>query len=266
VINTQSVRPSPGSGHRIDIEHVCLEFENSRTLESVQVLDDVCCHIEPGSFTCIIGPSGCGKSTLLSVVAGYLSASSGMVKIDGAQVTCPKSDRMMVFQHSTLFPWFTAADNIRFGLGVRSRRHESRDIDGTVAAMINLVGLDGFGDRFPHELSGGMRQRIEIARALAVNPEVLLMDEPLGALDALTRLNMQSEILKIWEKTQKTILLVTHDIGEAIFLADQIIVMSHRPAKIREIIKVDMSRPRTRENPQFTALGQHIAELLNATF
>jgi NitT/TauT family transport system ATP-binding protein len=261
-------RLNSGSGHRIDVEHVSLEFGNSRGPGAMSVLHDVCCHIEPGSFTCIIGPSGCGKSTLLSVIAGYLGTSTGCVKINDKRVCGPQSDRMMVFQQSTLFPWCTAAENVAFGLTLRARRKSYRtgEVRQRVSDLIRLVGLDGFGDRYPHELSGGMRQRIEIARALAVNPEVLLMDEPLGALDALTRMLMQREILKIWQQTGKTIVFVTHDIGEAVIMADQVLVMSKRPAAIREVIKIDIPRERSRDNPEVVGISHRIADLLNATF
>ena len=260
--------PSSGSGHRIDIENVTLEFAIARGARALLVLRDVSCRIEPGCFTCIIGPSGCGKSTLLSVIAGYLAPSTGCVKIDDRKVSGPLSDRMMVFQQSTLFPWYTAAENVAFGLTLRARRrnYPMAELRRRVSELISLVGLDGFGDRYPHELSGGMRQRIEIARALAVNPEVLLMDEPLGALDALTRMLMQREILKIWQQTGKTIVFVTHDIGEAVIMADQVLVMSKRPATIREVIKIDIPRERSRENPEVVRISHRIADLLNATF
>lgn len=250
----------------IEIDNLCLDFFSSASTTPVRVLDIESCKIEQGSFTCVIGPSGCGKSTLLSVIAGYLPPTNGTVRVSGDPISGPSRDRMMVFQHSTLFPWLTARQNVQFGMRVGSNPKDKAEADRIADSMIALVGLEGKGDRYPAELSGGMRQRIEIARALAVESEILLMDEPLGALDALTRLHVQQQLLDIWNRTKKTIVLVTHDIAEAILFADQIIVMSSSPAKIREVIQVGLDRPRSRENQRFSVLGNHIAELLNATF
>lgn len=251
---------------KIALDHVGFSFDGGRGQAPIQVLKECCYDVRRGSFICIIGPSGCGKSTLLRIIAGYLAATEGRVLVDGTVVTGPGSDRLMVFQQSSLFPWYTAAQNVAFGLSLTAH-HTPRVVRSKrVDELLAVVGLSGFGSRFPHELSGGMRQRVEIARALAVDPDILLMDEPLGALDALTRLGMQQEILKIWNQTKKTIVFVTHDIGEAVILGDEIIVMTGRPATIREIVQVDLPRPRTRENPEVVAVAREIAGLLHASF
>lgn len=254
-----------GTG-KIALDHVGFSFDGGRGQVPVQVLKECCYDARHGSFTCVIGPSGCGKSTLLRIIAGYLPATEGRVLVDGRLVTGPGSDRLMVFQQSSLFPWYTAAQNVAFGLSLTAHRTSSVARSKRVDQLLALVGLSGFANRFPHELSGGMRQRVEIARALAVDPDILLMDEPLGALDALTRLSMQQEIMKIWNQTKKTIVFVTHDIGEAVILGDEIIVMTGRPATIREIVQVNLPRPRTRENPEVVAVAREIAALLHASF
>lgn len=247
----------------IRFENVSLAFQGNTSRGAIQVLDNVNLNIANGQFICIIGPSGCGKSTLLSLLAGYLPPTSGRVSVHGKSVKGPGSDRVVVFQQAALFPWLTARKNVAFGLELKNNHSKATHHDDTVGKLLELVGLKGFEGHFPFELSGGMRQRVEIARALAVDPQVLLMDEPLGALDALTRLTMQQEIVRIWQETQKTILLVTHDIDEAVLLADQVVVMSHRPAKVKEIIPVNLSRPRYRDDPAVSSISRHIADLLN---
>lgn len=254
------------SQSQISVEHVSLAYPGTHGREPIPVLDDVSFHVKPGGFVCIIGPSGCGKSTLLSLIAGYLPLTSGQILMDGQPVRGPGPDRLMVFQHPTLFPWYTAAGNVAFGLRLRTHRARVKDIPSTVEALLTLVGLKGFGNRYPFELSGGMRQRVEIARALAVDPQVLLMDEPFGALDALTRLAMQREMLQIWERTEKTVVFVTHDIGEAVVLADEVVVMSHRPAAIKETVSITLPRPRSREDHEVAEVARHIATLLDASF
>jgi NitT/TauT family transport system ATP-binding protein len=260
-----AINRGPG-GRRIRIHEISHEFEGARGRAATPVLDDVSYEVKSGSFTCIIGPSGCGKSTLLSIIAGYLQASRGRILIDDAPVVGPSPDRLMVFQHSTLFPWSTVAQNVAFGLSLHANRRLRAQSAVIVKQLLDLVGLRDFADCYPHELSGGMRQRVEIARALAVEPDVLLMDEPFGALDALTRLTIQQEILQIWTQTGKTILLVTHDIGEAVVLADDIVVMTPRPGRIAETVCVDLPRPRSREHPGFAAVAHHLAKLLHAAF
>lgn len=249
----------------IDFENVSLSFSGSGSRGALDVLSQVNLTIRNGEFICVIGPSGCGKSTLLSLLAGFLHPTSGRVLVRGEQVQSPGSDRVMVFQNSSLFPWLTVFDNIEYGLKLRVNREKSSDIAQKVSQLITLVNLRGFERHYPHELSGGMRQRVEIARALAVDPDMLLMDEPLGALDALTRIGMQSELIRIWQETQKTVMFVTHDIDEAVIMADRVIVMSSRPASIREDIPIDFPRPRHRDDIRVSRLSKHIATLLGVT-
>ena len=208
-------------------------------------LAEVSLSIPDGEFVTIVGPSGCGKSTLLMLIAALLRPTAGSVRLDGRVVTAPGSDRALVFQDFALMPWRTVLDNVRFGLELH--RWAGEDLTARARRYVELVGLKGFEHYRPHQLSGGMQQRVGIARALAVDPEILLLDEPFGSLDAQTRDEMGSELLTIWEQDKKTALFVTHGIDEAIFLADQIAVMAKNPGRITEIITVDLPRPRTVE-------------------
>lgn len=240
---------------RIDIRQLSIVLGQGReAFEAVQGLD---CQIEPGQFVCILGPSGCGKSTLLGALAGHLNAHAGSLKVDGAAVSGPSPQRGMVF------PWRTVRDNVAFGLKMRgigkAERHRAAD------DILKLVGLEGFAERWPDQLSGGMQQRVEIARVLVNRPRLLLMDEPFGALDALTRLNMQELLLDIWTRIRTTVVFVTHDIDEAFFLADRLLVMSARPGRIIEDLRLDFARPRTSElvtSPEFSRLKRHCLDLL----
>ena len=206
------------------------------------VLDRINLDIYPGEFVCIVGASGCGKSTLLNIVAGLLPSSSGKVAIDGTELLGPGADRGMVFQNYTLFPWLTVADNIGFGLSLKktpkARRKE------IISYYLKIIGLTQFAHAYPRQLSGGMKQRVAIARALANEPEMLLLDEPFGALDAQTKEQMQEFLLDLWNKTQITVLMITHDVEEAIFLSQRIYIMSAHPGRIREEIKIDLPSPR----------------------
>ena len=218
--------------------------------------------IEPGEFVAVIGPSGCGKSTILSLLAGYRRPTVGNVLFDGRLVDGPGRERMMVFQQPALFPWLTAAGNVAYGLRLAANRSPREAVRRKVAEMLRLVGLEDCSGLYPAELSGGMCQRIEIARALAVDPKLLLMDEPLGALDALTRRTMQREVLRIWSETAKTIVFVTHDIDEAVILADRIVVMAPRPTFVLEAVDVRLPRPRRRDDRQVVALARRLADFL----
>lgn len=222
----------------------------------IRVLEDIDLDVSEGEFVCILGPSGCGKSTLLNVVAGFLEPTAGTVRIDGEEVRGPDPRRIFVFQERGVFPWLTAAGNIGFGLGRLPRGERER----RVAHYVQLVGLAGFENAYPHELSGGMKQRVEVARALAVEPDVLYLDEPFGALDSITRLVMRAELLRIWQAERKTILFVTHDIEESVQLADRVVVMSSRPARIRRIVPIDLPHPRDLSSRRYLELRDGIFE------
>ncbi|MDQ2824035.1 MAG: ABC transporter ATP-binding protein [Verrucomicrobiota bacterium] len=224
----------------VSIREVSMRFPGKRAGEQIDVLDNINAEVAHGEFVCIVGPSGCGKSTLLNIVAGFLDATSGDVIVEGRPVHGPDPRRIFVFQENGVFPWLNAHENIGFGL----RRVAQPERDRTISRYIDMVGLTGFDNAYPHELSGGMRQRVEIARALAANPDIIYMDEPFGALDFLTRLRMRADLVRIWQSEKKTILFVTHDIEEAVQLADRVLVMSPRPGTIQEIVDVDLARPR----------------------
>lgn len=228
------------SSTAISLRDVGVRFPGRSQTGGLDVLEAVNLDINEGEFVCVVGPSGCGKSTLLNVIAGFLQPSRGSVLIEGLPVAGPDPRRIFVFQENSVFPWLTVAENIAFGLG----RHEHHERNRIVARYIELVGLIGFEKAYPRELSGGMRQRVEIARALAVDPRIIYLDEPFAALDFITRLKMRSDLTEIWETEKKTVVFVTHDIEEAIQLADRVVVMSRRPATIQEIIEVDLPRPR----------------------
>ena len=251
-------RPDAG---RIEIENVSIELgQGTQAFEAVR---DISVTIEPGELVCILGPSGCGKSTLLGALAGHITTSKGRLTVDGAPVGGPHPDRGIVFQYHTLFPWKSVRENVAFGPKMRglkrSERHRMAD------EILDLVGLRDFADRYPSQLSGGMQQRVEIARVLVNRPRLLLMDEPFSALDALTRMRMQELLLDIWERVRTTILFVTHDIDEALFLADRILVMSPRPGRLLEQIVVPFPRPRATDIvalPEFGKLKRHCLDLL----
>ncbi len=229
----------------------------------VTALDDVSVEVPDGSFACIVGASGCGKSTLLNVMGGLIEPTSGTVTVDGQPIHGPGADRGMVFQSYTLYPWLKVRANVEFGLSLKGvARVERRKISD---ALLQEMGLEEFSRAYPRELSGGMKQRVAIARALANEPKVLLMDEPFGALDALTRASAQRFLTGLWEQHRRTIAFVTHDIDEAIFLGDTVFVMSRRPGRIREVIDVDLPRPRTLDDiakPEFGELKRRILGLI----
>lgn len=231
---------SQGKG-RIEVRDVAITFgkgaDAHRAVETTQVM------IEAGQFVCILGPSGCGKSTLLNAIAGYVNPTEGEVLVDGTRVEKPGPDRGMVFQQYSLLPWKTVYENVAFG--PKMAGHGRVEAGSTANTFLELVGLKKFGNRYPAELSGGMQQRVGIARALANYPSVLLMDEPFGALDAQTRLMMQESLLDIWRKFGTTVVFVTHDVDEAVFLADRVLIMSAAPGRIIEDVQIDLPRPRS---------------------
>jgi NitT/TauT family transport system ATP-binding protein len=253
---------SASSESLVRLDGVALTFAGNSHRKPVEVLKGVDLEVGSGEFVSLIGPSGCGKSTLLTLVAGYLAPTSGRALFDGRAIEGPGRERMMVFQQPTLFPWLTAAENVAYGLKLRANRGACADIAAQVDHLLDLVQLTGFSHHYPVELSGGMQQRLQIARALAVDPQLLLMDEPLGALDALTRRTMQREVLRIWAETRKTILFVTHDIDEAVILSDRIYAMTPRPSTIREAVEVALPRPRHRDDPEIARLSRHLSSLL----
>lgn len=220
------------------IDNVTVDFGSQ-----IVAVDQASLNIDPGEFICLLGPSGCGKSTLMNCVAGFVKPSSGSVKVDDEEITKPGPDRGMVFQHHSLFPWKSVKDNVAFGpLMAKKGKDEAESIART---LVNMVGLSAYENRYPNVLSGGMKQRVGIARALANYPDVLLMDEPFGALDAQTRAMMQENLLQIWGEFGTTVIFVTHDIDEAVFLADRVVIMSASPGRLIADIPVNLPRPRT---------------------
>lgn len=242
----------PGLKTKLRVNSVSMEFK--RDGQRLSVLENVDLEVSDGEFVCLLGPSGCGKSTLLSAMAGFLTPTSGEVTIDGEVVRGPDPRRIFVFQERGVFPWLTVAGNIGFGLAKLKRAERAQ----RVQHYIKMVGLEGFEKSYPHELSGGMKQRVEVARALAVNPDVLFLDEPFGALDSITRMVMRSELLRIWEAERKTILFVTHDIDEAVQLADRVVVMSARPGRVQQIVPIDVPHPRDISSPRYLELRDGI--------
>lgn len=251
------------AGGALRATDVSLEYVNRRTGKRLLALDKVNLEVRQGEFVCIVGPSGCGKTTFLSCVDGLIPTTSGSITLDGREVTGPGHDRAMVFQQASLLPWRTVMGNVTYGLEIQGwdkKRARERGRE-----FVRLVGLDGFADAYPTELSGGMQQRVNLARALATDPEMLLLDEPFAALDAQTREFMQAELLKIWQATRKTALFITHQINEAIYLADRVLVFSARPGRVREDIRIDLPRPRSlriKRDPTFLEYEDHIWNII----
>jgi NitT/TauT family transport system ATP-binding protein len=226
----------------------------------VVALKEIDLAILPGEFVCLLGPSGCGKSTLLNAIAGFVKPTAGSIDVDGAPVKGPGPDRGMVFQEYALFPWMTVAQNVAFGLQIQKKG--KAETAAKVDALLAMLKLGDFRDRFPKDLSGGMRQRVAIARVLAIDSPILLMDEPFGALDALTRRSLQDELLRLWAEVKKTIVFVTHSIEESIYLADRIVVMTYRPGTVKRDLRVALPRPRDPSTEPFNALKREIARLV----
>jgi NitT/TauT family transport system ATP-binding protein len=249
---------------KLDIDHIFKKYWLERSGREVLALSDVSIKVEDGEFMAIVGPSGCGKTSLLNIVAGLMPYDRGTVAIDGKKVHGPGVDRAVVFQHSSLLPWRSVAGNVRYGMELQ-RRFDEPTMRERAEKFIKLVGLVGFEKHYPGELSGGMQQRVNLARALAADPKVLLMDEPFAALDAQTREFMQAELLKIWSEARKTVVFITHQINEAIYLADRVVVMSARPGRVKDIFTIPFGRPRTlslKRDPRFLEIEDAIWQLV----
>jgi NitT/TauT family transport system ATP-binding protein len=238
-----AVAHSAGVVSKLAIEHLTKRYYVERDGRQVLALSDVSLSVAEGDFMAIVGPSGCGKTTLLNIVAGLISYDTGTVSIDGRRIDGPGIDRSVVFQHASLLPWRTVAGNVRYGMEMQ-KRFDAAAMRERTEYFIGLVGLAGFERHYPSELSGGMQQRVNLARALASDPVVLLMDEPFAALDAQTREHMQAELLKIWTQARKTVLFITHQINEAVYLADRVAVMSARPGRVKSVFEIPFERPR----------------------
>jgi NitT/TauT family transport system ATP-binding protein len=249
------------SGGSIDLRQLRIQFGAGKA--AIEALAGIDLTIAPGQLVSVLGPSGCGKSTIIGAVAGFVAPSAGEVRVDGQRVGGPGSDRGVVFQQHTLFPWKTAAANVEFGLKMRGAgRRERQD---AARRMLALVGLAEFADHYPHQLSGGMQQRVNLARVLVNRPRVILMDEPFCALDAQTRLHMQQLLLGLWEQFGMTIVFVTHDVDEAVFLSDRVVVLTERPGRIQTQIPIDLPRPRTHDlltSAGFVARKREILDLV----
>ena len=244
----------------IHVSNVIKTFSDAKRGREVTALDRVSLDLGRNEFLCLLGPSGCGKSTLLNMIAGFDFPTSGSVQVGGVKVERPGEQRGMVFQQATLMPWLPVWENVAFSLKLRGKgAAERREM---AQKFIAMVGLEGFENHYPFELSGGMSQRVGIARALLMNPEVILMDEPFAALDSQTKLEMQEELVGIWQRQQGTIVFVTHSVDEALILGTQIAVMTYRPGRIRELIKLDLPRPRDVTSPEFNELKRHILALI----
>ncbi len=243
---------------KIAVRRLWMKFQKDKKSEPVNVLEDITLDIREGEFICLVGPSGCGKSTLLNIIGGFLQCTEGEVLVDGGSVKGPDPKRIFIFQENGVFPWLTVEENVAFG----AKRKTEEERRALVQHYIDMVGLSGFEKTYPRELSGGMRQRVEIARALAAEPDVLYMDEPFGALDYLTRLRLRAELVQIWEREKRTILFVTHDVEEAVQLADRVVVMGRRPARIRAIVPVDVPRPRNLDDLGCRLLRDEIFQVM----
>jgi len=244
---------------KVEFERVCKTFVRRR--ESLAVLEDIDLTVAAGEFVCLLGPSGCGKSTLLNIVGGFETPTSGRVTVDGAVVDGPHPRRVFVFQEYGIFPWASVWDNVVLGVRKLPADEQAEIAQG----VIDLVGLTGFEKTYPMQLSGGMKQRVEVARALAVSPDVIYMDEPFGALDSLTRLTMRAELIRIWTERRPTILFVTHDVDEAVQLAERVVVFSARPGRIAGEVPIDLPHPRDLGSAEYGEIKNRLFELLGVS-
>ncbi len=251
---------------RLEVRALEKRYDDERTGDSVLALERADFEVEGGEFVALLGPSGCGKTTILNIVAGFISQTAGEVLVDGQAISGPGADRGVVFQSFALFPWKTVRANVAFGPKMRGMdKQERRQL---ADEYLELVGLSGFEDKYPHELSGGMQQRVGVARVLANQPAVMLMDEPFASVDAQTRMTLQEELTRIWQERRPTIVFVTHDVEEAVFLADRIVVLAPHPGRVREIVEVPLTRPRVWDdilgNDRFKETVHHVLGLLKA--
>lgn len=253
-----AVNSGPQVTAAVVVRDLWMAFPGRRGTEPIHVLEGINLEVLPGEFICLVGASGCGKTTLLNLIAGFLKPTRGELMVKGEPVRGPDPRRIFIFQEGGVFPWLTVADNIAFGLAGRPPAQRQQ----VVAYYVELVGLTGFEKAYPRELSGGMRQRVEIARALAAGPELIYMDEPFGALDYFTRFKLRADLVRLWQQEQKTILFVTHDIDEAVQLASRVVVLSRRPATIRDVVPVDLPRPRDITSPEYLTVRGRIMEEL----
>lgn len=243
---------------KIVLQQVNMIYPNGN---GTHALSDINLEIEPGEFVCVLGSSGCGKSTLLEIIAGLLKQTSGKVLLNGQEINGPSKDIGVVFQDSSLFPWRTVRQNIEFGLEIHGR--SKQDKQELVAKYVTMMGLVGFENQYPHQLSGGMRQRVGLARTMVNNPDVLLMDEPLGALDYQTRQTLQDEIIRLWEQEKKTLIFITHDVSEAVYLGTRVVLFSPRPGRVSDIYTIDHARPRSRTAVKQLTLIEKIQQRIN---
>ena len=257
---TETLKRPPVPSGKLRLEHVGMAFDNDG--KSFPVLEDINLDVSDGEFICLVGPSGCGKSTLLNLMGGFLAPTSGSITIDGQPVQGPDPRRILVFQERGVFPWLTVEGNIGFGLSSLSRAER----DQRIAHYVQMMRLQGFEHTYPADLSGGMKQRLQVARALAVNPDILYLDEPFGALDSVTRLIMRGELLRIWESERRTIIFVTHDIDEAVQLADRVVVLSSRPAKIEDVLTIDIAHPRNISSPRYLQLRDELMSKIGLAY
>lgn len=257
---TEAMITGPIAELKLRAQHLGVVYE--RDGAGMPVLEDINLEIADGEFICLVGPSGCGKSTLLNAMAGFLSPTSGSVTIDGEKVTGPDPRRILVFQERGVFPWLTVEGNIGFGLSKLSKTEREERI----AHYVKTVRLEGFEKTYPSDLSGGMKQRLQVARALAVNPDILYLDEPFGALDSITRVIMRGELLRIWQTERRTIIFITHDIDEAVQLADRVVVLSSRPAQIKEILTIDIPHPRNISSPRYLELRDELLKQIGLAY
>ncbi|WP_407391292.1 ABC transporter ATP-binding protein [Methanobrevibacter sp.] len=245
----------------IEIKNINKSFESKKT-EKLSVLKDINLTIEDGELVCLLGPSGCGKTTLLRLIAGLDQPTSGEIIANGEVVKKPSGDRAVIFQQYSLFPWLTVLQNVTFGLEMTNKGSKAENV-AAAERYLTSVGLIDFKDSYPHELSGGMKQRVAIIRSLLNHSPILLMDEPFSAVDMQNRHRLQEQLIGVWKRFENTIVFVTHDVDEAVFLADKIVIMDKKPGRIAEVIEVDMERLRKRESPEFIALQESIVEKLN---